>query len=112
MQRVVPNARERLMIKKSDGICGGVVQSSACRSILLLTLADNEVMASVSNLFFAATIAAVSIASLALVQYGSQNDPALSVHHRKHLKILAAVTVGAGLGRPYQYVPGVASGWQ
>jgi hypothetical protein len=95
--------------------------------------------ANVSKLIFGAAIAAASLASPALAQYASQSDRSISLHHSKHLSIsshrlvnsLGAVQsgptfapppteipsnpqswVGDPAGRPYVYIPGMASGGQ
>jgi hypothetical protein len=82
------------------------------------------------SLFILGVFAAiVCIVSPALAQYDSQSDPSISVHHRKHLRTtihqsdyraLASPPtenlrdprswVGDPAGRPYVYVPGMASG--
>jgi hypothetical protein len=73
----------------------------------------------------------VCIASQASAQYASQSDRSISVHHRKNFRTSAhqsdsrAFTsppteirrdprtwVGDPAGRPYVYVPGMASGGQ
>jgi hypothetical protein len=75
--------------------------------------------------------AIVSIAFPASAQYASQSDPSTSLHHGKHLRTSThqsdsrALTsppteiprdprtwVGDPAGRPYVYIPGMASGGQ
>ena len=83
-------------------------------------------MSTFSKLIFGAAIAAVSIASPALAQYAA-HDPSVSVHHGKHLRIYNYTSapsdvpsgglgprswVGDPAGRPYVYIPGMASGGQ
>ena len=73
----------------------------------------------------------VCIASPASAQFASQSDRSISVHHRKNLRTSARQSdsraftsppteirrdprtwVGDPAGRPYVYVPGMASGGQ
>jgi hypothetical protein len=70
-------------------------------------------MATVSKLMLGAVIAAVSIASPALAQSASQNDPSISAHHSKYLRTSAhrsglrafgVVPVDDPAGRPYPAV--------
>jgi hypothetical protein len=73
--------------------------------------------------------AIVCIASPASAQHASQRDASMSVHHREHLRTSARQSdsralvsppteiprdprtwVGDPAGRPYVYIPGMASG--
>jgi hypothetical protein len=56
------------------------------REVALLAVVEEEIMTNVLKLMRGAAIAALSIASPALAQSASQNDPSISAHHSKHLK--------------------------
>jgi len=78
-------------------------------------------MEKMSKLIVGAAIAVVSIASPALAQRASRSDPSVSVRHRTHVRIssyqngfsssiVPSVPPAYDPGRPYVYVPGMASG--
>src|SRR5262249_62226903 len=74
------------------------------------------------SLFILGIFAALGcIASSALAQYVSRSDRSISVHHRQHVRVSSDPSgtppprdprswVGDPAGRPYVYVPGMASG--